>query len=402
MRTVFRMTIGERIARRDKFKNSFKSHLRSLSKKRSESLKQIYLDVLPSSFDQLVAINPDVAAQIRSGRDLPADSMQINQSHLVQIEMSFPARGGPPAQQDCTTVRRDVNGSADPMTAVVKLMMDGFRACGFQPSRDVGRTVASEDDIVFLQGADRRSAQASALKRLQIPEPCATTGPTASMVALCDKPAVPFDQDHLSLHADMQKPLTVTQEVVKYDAAKSSCPESMAIPQDSIVAFIEAQKPNEAPPPPSSSMRMLAMLGQRDAEKKVAAKKEAAKKEAAKTEAAKKKTRIVSKRPAIGNEVVSVESPAKNEVERVGSTPKKQKTLVGAETTPIKPKAYEKSSSPSISTEWSRNQIMCRTGKKGPGETLRMQYGAGKSFATWNDARKAGEQWLQDVCLHSK
>ena len=49
---------------------------------------------------------------------------------------------------------------------------------------------------------------------------------------------------------------------------------------------------------------------------------------------------------------------------------------------------------PSFSVEWSRNQVMCRTGKTGPGQSKAIPFGNDSGCA--KKAIKQAEKWLQE------
>ena len=73
------------------------------------------------------------------------------------------------------------------------------------------------------------------------------------------------------------------------------------------------------------------------------------------------------------------------------ATPKKK-------TDPVKAKANsgERFSQPCYSIEWTRNQIMCRTGLRGAGQSHRIIFGT-RDVPTFAVAQKIADKWVQDT-----
>ena len=59
-------------------------------------------------------------------------------------------------------------------------------------------------------------------------------------------------------------------------------------------------------------------------------------------------------------------------------------------------KADPKSARPSFAVERTRSQVLCRTGLKGPGNSLAMKYGPSSQYKTENEAREAAAAWMQE------
>ena len=54
---------------------------------------------------------------------------------------------------------------------------------------------------------------------------------------------------------------------------------------------------------------------------------------------------------------------------------------------------------PSYSIEWSRNQVLGRTGKKGPGESITFKYGPGCDYKDVKRAEGASKKWVEEQKL---
>ena len=54
---------------------------------------------------------------------------------------------------------------------------------------------------------------------------------------------------------------------------------------------------------------------------------------------------------------------------------------------------------PSYSIEWSRNQVLGRTGKKGPGESITFKYGPGCDYKDVKRAEGACKKWVEEQKL---
>ena len=99
-----------------------------------------------------------------------------------------------------------------------------------------------------------------------------------------------------------------------------------------------------------------------------------------------------------------VDTPSKKPHVRVGTPCKKLEKLVDkklVDTPRKKPKKTDSAekkrfSKPKFSIEWSRNQIMCRSGLRGPGESQKIRWGSGEECANMKSAQKLANKWLKD------
>ena len=143
---------------------------------------------------------------------------------------------------------------------------------------------------------------------------------------------------------------------------------------------------------------VLTMLKERDAEKAAIAKEAKAEAKAA-VAAAPAAAATAGAAGAAPTAVVKLAaSPAAKQSPRPKLTPEKpekrlQPDLPNTSTPTIK--AHRKDGAASWSVERSRSQVLCRTGKKGPGQTVAMKYGDGKPYRNQDAAVAAARKWWQ-------
>ena len=51
---------------------------------------------------------------------------------------------------------------------------------------------------------------------------------------------------------------------------------------------------------------------------------------------------------------------------------------------------------PHSAVEWSRHQIMCRTGMRGPGQSHAVPWGSDHKHKTFREAKLAADEWVDE------
>ena len=138
---------------------------------------------------------------------------------------------------------------------------------------------------------------------------------------------------------------------------------------------------------------MMELLEQRSAEKKPVVKKRPAAAVAATTEATPRLKKSKPDSPLCGEE--GDDGSAKDAEEQEEEEEEQEEDCESQAYGALKKKPARLSKA-CYSVAWSRNQVMCRTGVRGPGQSHRIQFGAGTAHKTLDSAVAAARIWVQE------
>lgn len=384
-KAIVELTVEDKRKKRDSFKHAMKAYVRGLPNDTKNALALMYLPKLHDSPVCLKAVRPDVYETVFQSIGEPVP-VQVDMDELLQVDMSYPCRGSGPGTSTAMMLRSAINPMTGqnpmPMTGqnsmnlVVGSLVEGLKNLGSQQQQMIEAMLGQRNEGVKLQintpNWSRRlgappdpEVHTSVESRLQMLED-RERGPLVETtvgrpVGLLQDPVVPLQT----------APSEVTGEVTE------STNEGKTI---NLLGMILDRK-NEAAQLKKSQRRVKVKSDVKSEE----------------DDKSSEEDDEVQPQPKKRANSAPAPTPPKKIVKLAESASKKTKS------SPMKPKSSPMKPTTKIlrcgyTTEWSRNQVMCRTGLHGPGQSHRIKWGSGEECLNVKAAHKAADKWVKDIC----